>query len=80
MELNRIQIENFRSIEFAEVPFEPRCRVLLGKNEVGKSNILAACALLDEATQVESSDLREAPRRRGSGQGGVRKFYLPPFC
>ena len=60
MELNRIQIENFRSIEFAEVPFEPRCRVLLGKNEVGKSNILAACALLDEATQVESSDLREA--------------------
>lgn len=60
MELNRIQIKNFRSIQDATIEFDPRCRILVGKNEVGKTNLLSACALLDEARTVSPSDLRES--------------------
>jgi predicted ATP-dependent endonuclease of OLD family len=48
MKLNRVKIKNFRSIEDLEIELNPACRVLVGINESGKSNILQALALLGD--------------------------------
>src|SRR5689334_5379148 len=61
MKLNRVEIKNFRSIKDITVNFEPACRVLVGINESGKSNILNALAFLEEDRKpVEKDDRREA--------------------
>src|SRR5579872_1874220 len=61
MKLNRVEIKNFRSIKDITVSFEPACRVLVGINESGKSNILNALAFLgEEYKPVRKNDLREA--------------------
>jgi len=61
MKLNRVEIKNFRSIKDITVNFEPACRVLVGINESGKSNILNALAFLGEDYKpVKKDDLREA--------------------
>ncbi len=60
MEFNRIDIINFRSIESETICFDPKCRVLVGINESGKSNILMALSLLDEDTPPTSGDVRES--------------------
>jgi len=61
MKLNRVEIKNFRSIKDITVNFEPACRVLVGINESGKSNILSALAFLGEGYKpVKKDDLREA--------------------
>lgn len=61
MKLNRVEIKNFRSIKDISVDFEPTCRVLVGINESGKSNILNALAFLGENYKpVKKDDLREA--------------------
>jgi predicted ATP-dependent endonuclease of OLD family len=39
---------------------EPRCRVLVGINEAGKTNILKALSLLDPDAQIQPSDRRES--------------------
>jgi len=59
MRLIRADIQNFRSIKNIAIHFEPRCRILVGINESGKSNILRALALLDTGRQVTSGDLRD---------------------
>lgn len=59
MKLNRVEIENFRSIQDITITFEPSCRVLVGKNEVGKSNILKALSMLDSNNSLDKTDLRE---------------------
>ena len=59
MRLDRVEIANFRSIKDVTITFEPRCRVLLGINESGKSNILNALVLLDaETTPLDSASSR----------------------
>ena len=61
MKLNRVEIKNFRSIKDITVSFEPACRVLVGINESGKSNILNALTLLSEDYKpIKKDDLREA--------------------
>ena len=40
--------------------FHPRCRVLVGINESGKSNILRALSLLDPDIAIEPDDLRDS--------------------
>lgn len=61
MKLDRVEIKNFRSIKDTTVNFEPACRVLVGINESGKSNILNALAFLGEDYKpVKKDDLREA--------------------
>ena len=61
MRLNRVIIKNYRSIEDICVEFEPTCRVLVGINESGKSNILSALSLLDDKyIPIRKDDLREA--------------------
>lgn len=58
MKLSKITIKNFRSIKDATVELGSSCRVLVGINESGKSNILKALALLDEAKKTTISDVR----------------------
>src|SRR3989344_370406 len=66
MRLGRVQIKNFRSIKDIEIDFDPSCRVLVGINESGKSNIINALALLsDDFTPSKKDDLREALSREG---------------
>lgn len=61
MRLNRVEIKNFRSIRDITLGFDPACRVLVGINESGKSNILKALAFLDdEYLPSRKEDLREA--------------------
>lgn len=61
MKLNRVEIKNFRSIQDTTLDFDPPCRVLVGINESGKSNILGALALLGSGYDpVKKDDLREA--------------------
>jgi len=61
MRLSYVQIKNFRSIEEVKVEFDPTCRVLVGINESGKSNILRALSLLKPTSMpVKKDDLREA--------------------
>lgn len=60
MILKEIRISNFRSIpEETSVLLNPRCRVLIGINESGKSNILKAASLLDPDIKIDKEDIRE---------------------
>jgi len=58
MRLSRVKIKNFRSIEELELQLEPRCRVLVGINEAGKTNILKALALLSPENDPTPDDVR----------------------
>lgn len=61
MKLDSVQIKNFRSLHDIVVNIDPACRVLVGINESGKSNILRALALLSEDYHpVKEDDRREA--------------------
>ncbi len=78
MKLSKVQIKNFRSIKDVEIDFDPSCRILVGINESGKSNILDALALLsDKHTSVRKDDLREAlPNEEGQIDEAYVRFVL----
>src|ERR1700735_2353952 len=59
MELNRVAIKNYRSIQELELNFDPKCRILVGINESGKTNILRALSLLDPKELTTRRDVRE---------------------
>jgi len=59
MRLDRVEIDNFRSIKEATISFYPKCRILIGKAESGKSNILEALSMLDEEKEPTPLDMRE---------------------
>lgn len=63
MELKKIQISNFRSIQWMEINIEKinnkRCLILLGKNEAGKSNILKAISAVFGRYDVSEKDQRK---------------------
>lgn len=60
MKLIKVDIKNYRSIKDITVEFEPRCRVLVGINESGKSNILNALSYLQEdKIPSRADDVRE---------------------
>jgi len=42
MKLHRVQIKNFRSIRDITIHFQPKCLILVGINESGKTNIFNA--------------------------------------
>ena len=60
MRLARVRIKNFRSISDETIVLDPPCRVLVGINESGKSNILRALSLLDPRVIPNPDDLRDA--------------------
>ncbi|GEP45414.1 AAA family ATPase [Brevifollis gellanilyticus] len=62
MKLQKVEIRNYRSIKSLDFVFEPRCRVLVGINESGKSNILNALAHLDPDIPASKKDVREPGR------------------
>ncbi|MGN6293490.1 MAG: ATP-dependent nuclease [Chitinophagaceae bacterium] len=59
MKLTKVLTENFRSIKDAELDFNTPFKILVGKNESGKSNILKAMSLLDPSNLPTKEDLRE---------------------
>lgn len=60
MNLKKVQIWNFRSIKHQEISFEShRCRVPVGINESGKSNLLDALSLMSPDRETTPEDQRE---------------------
>lgn len=59
MRLDRVQIKNFRSIQDQTITFDHRCRILVGINESGKSNVLKAHSMLSPDVEPSEEDLRE---------------------
>lgn len=63
MELQRIEIKNFRSIKDMTIEIKEingkKCIILVGKNEAGKSNILKAIAAVFGKYQVSIKDQRK---------------------
>ena len=61
MKLRKVQICGFRSIAEMEILFEGNGhKVLVGKNESGKSNILKALNLLSGEAGFETKDKKAA--------------------
>lgn len=59
MKLSRVEIKNYRSIQALSLNLDPKCRILVGINESGKTNILDALNLLDPNEVTTQRDLRE---------------------
>ncbi|MCX6319537.1 MAG: AAA family ATPase [Bacteroidetes bacterium] len=59
MQLKKVSIRNFRSIQESEVFFSSNCIILLGKNEAGKSNILKAIAAVFGEYSTSDKDKRK---------------------
>lgn len=59
MNLIRVDINNFRSIANIELKFSPKCRILVGINESGKSNIIKALSTLSGEDNLQASDVRQ---------------------
>ncbi len=59
MELKKIEIKNFRSIKDASIDFDQNCKVLVGKNDAGKSNVLKAIAAVFDEYKVTPKDKRK---------------------
>jgi predicted ATP-dependent endonuclease of OLD family len=59
MKLDRVSIRNFRSIKELTFDFNPSFKILVGKNESGKSNIIRALSLLDKSIKPTLDDKRE---------------------
>ncbi|MCK1385455.1 AAA family ATPase [Bradyrhizobium sp. 21] len=75
MRLEKVQIKNFRSIQSVDLELTPSCRILVGINESGKSNILRAISSLGDFTPSKSDDVREpAP-----GEGPIEESFVR-FC
>jgi predicted ATP-dependent endonuclease of OLD family len=76
MRLNRVEIVNFRSIENVTLKFDPSCRVLVGINESGKTNILRALSLLSDDVLPVDEDVREfAPDDDPNAKAYVRFVF-----
>lgn len=59
MLLKRVIIKNFRSIKDLTIDFDQKCKILVGINESGKSNILKALSMLSEDREPSKGDIRE---------------------
>ena len=78
MKLERVEIKNFRSIKEATIEFNPSCRVLVGKNESGKSNILKALRLLDRNAPLGKDDKREPSSNEKHIKDSYVEFAFTP--
>jgi len=74
--LIRVDISNFRSLADVTIPLSPACRILVGINESGKSNILSALSLLDSETTSTDNDLRDFPPKEDPTQDGQVMFVF----
>lgn len=76
MKLSRVQIRNFRSISNITIRFEPRCRILVGINEAGKTNILRALAMLSAQEMPKADDVRVQPPHEEMSQEAYIRFVF----
>lgn len=77
MKLIKAEIVNFRSVQNATVEFDPPCRVLVGINESGKSNLLHALSLLsDEVAPSRRDDVREGLPDEDEVSEAYVKFFF----
>jgi AAA15 family ATPase/GTPase len=77
MKLDKVEIVNFRSIKKEIVTFDPQCRVLVGINESGKSNILKALRLLSsDFDPSRKDDVRESLPDEETISDAFVKFYF----
>lgn len=74
MKLSHVAIQNYLSIKYLEIAFEPTCRILVGINESGKTNILKALNLLSPSAVATRRDLREAGRRESPIKSAFVRF------
>lgn len=75
MKLDCVQIKNFKSIKDIELNFDPACRVLVGINESGKSNILSALALLGDDESVKKNCQRDPTEAKKITESHVRFIF-----
>ncbi|MFD2568805.1 ATP-dependent nuclease [Pseudotenacibaculum haliotis] len=59
MKIDKIYIKNFRSIKNTTVDFDKDFKILIGKNEAGKSNVLNALSYLNSEKKYDQDDIRE---------------------
>ena len=61
MRLTSVDIANYRSLREVTIRLDPACRILVGINESGKSNILNAMSLLSDAIEPNRlNDVRDS--------------------
>ncbi|WP_158989781.1 ATP-dependent endonuclease [Mucilaginibacter sp. L196] len=77
MILKKVSIKNFRSIKELDVDFSNNSfRILVGKNESGKTNILKALSLLAPDIEPSDEDIREPlPEERSIVEAYVRYIF-----
>jgi predicted ATP-dependent endonuclease of OLD family len=77
MKLLKVEIVNFRSIRKVTIDLDPPCRILVGINESGKSNILKALAFLQqERRPVRKDDVRESLPEEDEIKEAFIRFYF----
>jgi len=76
MKLSYVTIKNFRSIADAKITMEPSCRILVGVNEAGKSNVLRALSLLSKEIAPTPADIREPGRDEPIDQEAYVRFVF----
>lgn len=76
MNLDHVQITNFRSINNLTIEFKHRCLVLVGINESGKSNILKALALLNTGTLPKKTDIRQPAKNEDDIKNAYVRFIF----
>lgn len=59
MNLKYAELKNFRSIKEARIEFNENCKILLGINESGKTNILRALRLVSKDILPQDDDVRQ---------------------
>lgn len=67
MKIKRVKIKNFRSIGEEGINFEPKDRlnIIVGENNVGKSNILKALKLLVDTLEEKNKEISEIEWHNG---------------
>jgi predicted ATP-dependent endonuclease of OLD family len=76
MKLSSVKIRNYRSIENLEIDFNYSCRVLVGINESGKTNILRALQLLDKDLKPTPEDIRNVATNEQEIKEAYVKYYF----
>ena len=73
MKLQKVRIQNFRSIQDSgEFSMDPKVTCLLGKNESGKTNILKSLEALSEGSPCEEDDIcYQTPDRERFGEEDI---------
>ena len=63
MRFLQLRLQNFRNIEFAELPLDARRTFLLGANGQGKSNLLEALSLVTALRSFRTQNAGSLPRK-----------------